>query len=81
MGHSVLKKLSEDTGGRLIIVDRDGDTAQAFQEIAEELRTQYFLGYTPSNRHHDGSYRKIRVQARGGDYKVQARRGYFAPNE
>ncbi len=78
-GASVLKKLSEETGGRVIEVSRARDTAAAFQEIAEELRTQYFLGYTPTNRRLDGSYRKIRVQARGGDYKVQARRGYYAP--
>ncbi len=78
-GASVLKKLSEETGGRVIEVSHARDTAAAFQEIGEELRTQYFLGYTPSNRDHDGSYRKIRLQARGGNYKVQARRGYYAP--
>jgi hypothetical protein len=59
MGHSVLKKLSEDTGGRVISVDRKGDTAQAFQEIAEELPTQYFLAFTQANLPYDGSYHKI----------------------
>jgi VWFA-related protein len=80
-GDSVLKKLSEETGGRVIRVDRIKDTAAAFQQIADELRTQYLLGYTPINTRADGSYRKIRVRVRHEDYKVQARRGYYAPTE
>ena len=80
-GESVLKKLSEETGGRVIKVGKPGETALAFQQIADELRTQYLLGYTPSNNARDGTFRKIRVQARNGDYKVQARRGYYAPAE
>ncbi|MBZ5514644.1 MAG: VWA domain-containing protein [Acidobacteriia bacterium] len=78
-GDSILKKYSEETGGRVIEVSRAKDTAQAFQDIADELRTQYLLGYTPKNTRHDGSFRKIRVKVRGHDYKVQARRGYYAP--
>jgi VWFA-related protein len=80
-GDSVLRKLADDTGGRVIQVSHSKDTAAAFQEIAKELRTQYLLGYTPTNTKHDGSFRKIRVQVRNGDYKVQARRGYYAPTE
>ncbi|MGB9486675.1 MAG: VWA domain-containing protein [Terriglobia bacterium] len=80
-GDSVLKKLSDDTGGSVLEVNRAKDTSAAFQQIARELRTQYLLGYTPTNTKHDGSYRKIRVQVRNGDYRVQARRGYYAPTE
>ena len=80
-GDSVLKKLSEETGGRVIKVGKPGETAAAFQQIAEELRTQYLLGYVPTNDQRDGSFHKIRVQARNGDYKVQARRGYYAPTD
>lgn len=80
-GDSVLKKLSDETGGRVIQVDRMRDTGAAFQQIAEELRTQYLLGYTPTNTQRDGSFRRIRLQVRNGDYKVQARRGYYAPTE
>jgi VWFA-related protein len=80
-GDSVLTKLSEETGGRVIKVNNARDTAAAFRQIADELRTQYLLGYTPSNDRHDGSYRKIRVKANNGDYKVQARRGYYAPSD
>lgn len=80
-GDSVLKKLSDETGGRVIRVDRASDTAAAFGQIADELRTQYLLGYTPPDIHGVGSFRKIHVQVRNGDYKVQARRGYYAPTE
>lgn len=80
-GDSVLKKLSDETGGHVVRVNRPGDTAAAFQEIAEELRTQYSLGYSPSNSKRDGSFRKIRLRAAQGDYKIQARRGYYSSSE
>jgi VWFA-related protein len=80
-GDSVLRKLSDDTGGRVIEVNRAKDTSPAFQQIANELRTQYLLGYVPTNTRHDGAFRKIRVRVRNGDYRVQARRGYYAPTE
>ena len=79
-GDAVLKKLSEESGGRVLRVsNKAGATALAFEELARELRTQYSLGYTPTNEKRDGSFRKIRVQVQSGDYKVQARRGYYAP--
>lgn len=80
-GDSVLKKLSEETGGHVVRVERRGDTAAAFEEIAQELRTQYSLGYTPSNSKRNGTFRKIRLRVAQGDYKIQARRGYYAPSE
>ncbi len=80
-GDSVLKKLSEETGGHVVEVKRQKDMAAAFEEIAHELRTQYALGYSPTKTKHDGSFRKIRVRTHQGDYKVQARRGYYAPTE
>jgi VWFA-related protein len=80
-GDSILRKYADETGGRVIEVSRAKDTAQAFQEIADELRTQYQLGYSSRNAQHDGAFRKIKVKVRGHDYKVQARRGYYAPTE
>lgn len=78
IGESVLKKLSEETGGAFIRVGRRQDTSAAFQEIARQLRTQYLLGFSPTDRKHDGSYHKIRVRAVNRDYRVQARQGYYA---
>lgn len=80
-GDSVLKKLSDDTGGRVIEVKANRDVSRAFQEIADELRTQYLLGYTPTNTRHNGAFRKLQVKVRNQDYKIQARHGYYAPNE
>ncbi len=79
-GEGIMEKLSRETGGRVIRANRDKDLAVAFQQIADELRTQYLLGYTPTNTRHDGAYRKIAVKVRDGQYKVQARRGYYAPS-
>lgn len=79
-GDSALKKLSEETGGRVINVDRRGNVVGAFQQIADELRTQYLLGYTSTNTAHDGTFRKIQARVHNGDYKVQVRRGYYAPS-
>lgn len=80
-GDSVLKKYAEQTGGRVIQVNRIEDTAQAFRDIAEELRTQYSVGYTSSNPRKDGAFRKVQVKVRNRNYKVFARRGYYAPTE
>jgi VWFA-related protein len=78
-GDSVLNKLSKQTGGTVIRASRRSDLEEAFAEIARELRTQYLLGYTPANTKHDGTFRRIEVKVRDHKYKVQARRGYYAP--
>jgi VWFA-related protein len=80
-GDSILRRYAEQTGGRVIEVTRFQDTAQAFREIAEELRTQYSLGYTSSNTRRDGSFRKIKIKIQNQNYKVFARRGYYAATE
>jgi VWFA-related protein len=61
--------------------DNDRQLADAFQQISDELRSQYSLGYRPLNAARDGSYRKIDVRIRQGGLRVQARRGYYAPQD
>lgn len=79
-GYSAAKKMSEETGGRLINVGANGKKLeQAFQQIEEELRTEYLASYTPTNAKQDGTFRRIAVQCKGDDMKVQVRRGYYAP--
>lgn len=78
-GDSVLRKMSDETGGRVIEAKNSKDTSEAFEQIARELRTQYLLGYTPTNSKLDGTFRKIDVKAKVDDAKVNARRGYYAP--
>ena len=76
--YGVMHDLAEQTGGRIITVDRPEKIGKAFSEISNELRSQYSIGYTPDNDKHDGSFRKIEIKAKGG-YKIQARKGYYAP--
>ena len=80
-GASVLRHMSEETGGHLFEVDRKNSLDNIFQQIQEEMRTQYLIGYTPTNPKKDGSYRKIDLHAKTKDLKVQVRKGYYAmPN-
>ena len=76
-GDSTLRKLCQQTGGDVIKVKKIRNTSAAFQRIAEELRTQYLLGYTPSNPRKDPGFRKIKVRVTHGNYKVQTRAGDY----
>ena len=79
-GYSAAKKIAEESGGRLINVGSNGRKLDAaFQEIEEELRTEYLASYTPTNLKQDGSFRRVSVQCKGDDMKVQVRKGYYAP--
>ena len=80
-GDSVIKKLAEETGGRGITASDPKKLTQAFAQIAEEMRSQYSIGYTPANKKRDGSYRKIKLQVKRDGHKLLARRGYYAPKE
>ncbi|HEY2120497.1 MAG TPA: VWA domain-containing protein [Candidatus Acidoferrum sp.] len=75
----VAHKLTEDTGGRLIVVNSEKRLEEAFDQISEELRSQYTLGYYPTNTARDGKFRKIKVDMTNHDLKVLARKGYYAP--
>jgi VWFA-related protein len=77
----VARKLTDETGGRTIVVRSEKNLEQAFDEISEELRSQYTIGYTPTNKSHDGSYRKIKVDMKNKEYSGLTRRGYYAPTE
>jgi VWFA-related protein len=75
---SDLKKLSEETGGRVFRVDRKHALEDVFKQIQEEMRSQYALGYTPANAEKDGSYRKIEIRMANKELRPQARKGYYA---
>jgi VWFA-related protein len=78
-GFSAMKKMTEETGGRLIDVGNNGKKLEAaFQQIEDELRTQYVASYTPSNLKLDGTFRHLGVECRGDGMKVQVRKGYYA---
>jgi VWFA-related protein len=80
-GYSAAKRISDETGGRLINVGNNGNKLEAaFQQIQDELRTQYVASYTPTNTKQDGTFRRIAVECKGDGMKVQVRKGYFAPS-
>jgi von Willebrand factor type A domain len=78
MADSYLKELADRSGGQVYRADTLALLPQAFAAIAAELRTQYMLGYYPSNKNLDGSYRKIQVKTSRKDIAVRARPGYRA---
>jgi VWFA-related protein len=81
-GDSEMRKLAEQTGGRVIDVGNNPKKLRdAFDQIGLELRSQYMIGYVPTNTAMDGKYRKLEVKASNPEYKIQARKGYFAPKE
>jgi VWFA-related protein len=77
-GEGEMRKLTEQTGGRVINVGNKFDKLrEAFDQIAAELRSQYNIGYTPTNIKLDGTYRKLEIKNKQ-NYKIQARAGYYA---
>ena len=78
-GSGEMNKLSKETGGRVIDVGNKLEKLkEGFDQIAHELRSQYNLGYTPTNNKLDGTFRKIEIHANSKDYKIQSRAGYYA---
>jgi len=77
-GSSQMSQLAQETGGRVINVGNNGKKLEdAFQQIQDELRTQYLLSYTPKNKEADGKFRHIDMEC-GTGVQVQARKGYYA---
>jgi Ca-activated chloride channel family protein len=74
-----LGALTRATGGRLYRPQSFRSLESVYAEIADELRHQYALYYTPTTSARDGRFRRVRVEVRGRDYEVSTRVGYFAP--
>jgi VWFA-related protein len=78
-GDSAMKKMTAETGGRMIEVGNKPEKLKAaFDQISKELRSQYNIGYTPLNTAKDGSFRHIEIHCKQENTKVQARSGYYA---
>ena len=76
-----LKKIAEKTGGRAYFPKHEGDLRDAFAQIQRDLREQYLVAYSPSNKARDGSYRRIEIEVVNPamrDLKLNYRSGYFA---
>jgi VWFA-related protein len=77
-GNADMSKMSSETGGRVFRVDRKNTLDDIFKELQDEMRSQYSIGYTSPHTQKDGSYHKIEIRTSNKDYKVQARKGYYA---
>jgi len=78
-----LRKVSDKTGGRAFIPAGTQDLAQAFSQIDQELRSQYLIAYSPTNKNRDASYRRIRIDIVNPELRKQKlqllyRQGYYA---
>ncbi len=74
-----MEQLTGATGGRLYKPTSFNDLERQYAEVAEELRHQYALYYSPLNKKRDGGFRRVRVETTDDKNKVSARIGYFAP--
>jgi Ca-activated chloride channel family protein len=78
-GDQVLEFFAEETGGRAFFPYRLDDLSRSFLDIGNELRSQYSLAYTPTNRKLDGKFRSIKIETDRGGMVIRSRKGYFAP--
>jgi Ca-activated chloride channel homolog len=76
-GISVMDRIAKETGGAHIDAEHT-DPHTYFRQIAEELRTSYELAYYPTNKAHDGTFRKIAVKPKDEAIKIRVKTGYFA---
>jgi VWFA-related protein len=75
-------EMARTSGGRAFAAGNLQDARAAFAQVANEIGTQYSLGYYPSNKTRDGRFRQIKVELRGvKDSSVRAREGYYAPKQ
>src|SRR5689334_5109638 len=74
-----LAQLAQATGGRLFKPTSFDALESTYAEVADELRHQYALYFTPLNKARDGSFRRVKVQMTNSSYHTQTRVGYFAP--
>jgi VWFA-related protein len=75
---SSLKQIADETGGRAYYPRTAGELGEIYQQIAEDLRSQYAITYSPGNKVADGSWRKIRLESTAKGARVKTRKGYYA---
>lgn len=83
MRKDFLREISEQTGGRAFFPKTTEDIAAAYSQIEQELRSQYLISYTSTNRNRDGSYRKVQLEITNPQLRKQKlrlfyRQGYYA---
>ena len=76
----VLREFAQETGGRAFFPTRIEDLASVYSQIADELASQYVLGYISKNPRRDGAWRRIAVRVGRDGVTARAKMGYFAPS-
>jgi Ca-activated chloride channel homolog len=77
-GDKVLEQFADQSGGRVFYPYKVDDLAQSFVDIGTELRSQYFIAYSPTNVQSTGQYHKIEVETDRKGLNVRTRKGYYA---
>jgi len=77
-GKKILERISKETGGRFFEVTKKETVGDIYTSIAEELRTQYSMGYTPDKDSAASGYHRIQLAVKNKDLTVQTRDGYYA---
>lgn len=77
-GKKILERISKETGGRLFEVSKKQSVGEIYTSIADELRTQYNMGFTPDKVGSTGGYHHLQLQVKRKDLVVQTRDGYYA---
>ncbi len=80
-GAKILQELSEQTGGHLYKLTKELTLDDVFDQIEQELRSQYNIGYTPDLTDSSGAFRKIELKTKRDELKVFARSGYYPAGE
>jgi Ca-activated chloride channel family protein len=76
----ILRQLAQETGGRAFFVQKAEELTSVYRQIADELSSQYSVGYTPKNPKRDGAWRKVAVQVARPNAITRTRRGYYGPS-
>lgn len=83
LASGALRKVSDRTGGRAFFPSAPSELRASFSQIDQELRSQYLVAYSPTNKQHDGAYRRVRIEVvnpelRKDKPRLQYRQGYYA---
>jgi len=86
INEGALKKITDATGGRAFFPHNEQDLTNAFAQIQRDLRERYLIAYSSSNKHRDGSFRRVSIQIVNPDLqrenlKLNFRPGYFAKTD
>ena len=81
----LLRQLADETGGKVLVAQSMAELPDVVQRLSLEIRSEYLVGYTPTNPNNDGKYRKVKIEVTQPNgvpqLRTSWRRGYYAPAE